>query len=72
MSNIAVPDCITVRGRVHNVVVLEDKSKLIDLYLRNGPEFFTISSRDLEGEIPGENAGIEVSVSGLCFYPTNT
>lgn len=63
---------ITIRGRVHSVTVVDAQgTQIFDLYIQNGPEFLAVSSQELEGQLPEVGAGLEVTVEGLCFYPTN-
>lgn len=66
------PNAIIIRGRVNNVLVLDDGNHLVDVYLRNGPEFVAVISSDINNHVPGVGIGLEIVVEGLCFYPTNT
>ena len=61
---------IVVLGRVHNFTEVDDHSGIVDLYLQTGPEFLAISSQELGGDIPVVGTALEVTVYGLCFYPT--
>lgn len=63
---------VTVRGRVHSAIEVRPGIQIIDLYLRNGPEFLSISSEELGGFTPSIGAALEVNVNGLRFYPSNT
>ncbi len=63
---------ITVRGRVHSAIEVSPGAQIIDLYLRNGPEFLSISSEELGGFIPSIGAALEVNVNGLRFYLSKT
>jgi len=63
-------DGVTLKGRVHNVVEVGEESNVIDVYLQAGPEFLAVSSQELRGKVPEVGVGIEITVQGLCFYPT--
>ncbi len=65
-------DRILIKGRIHNIIQLESGGYIIDLYLKNGPEFITISSEELNSFSPAIGAALEIHVHGLKFYPTNT
>jgi hypothetical protein len=68
------PEAGSVRivGTVHNVLTLEDGSCLFDVYVQSGPEFLTFASSDFSGPPPFLRDSIEITVSGLCCYPTWT
>jgi hypothetical protein len=56
-------------GRIHNILDYGDGKTILDVYIRNGPEFFTLSldaldDADLEG-----NDGLEITVGSLYIYP---
>lgn len=70
MSSANTPDAATLRGRVHNISDLDDNSQIIDLYLQTGPEFLAVSSAELNGVVPALGSALEITVHGLCFYPT--
>jgi hypothetical protein len=63
---------VTLRGRVHSTTEVGDNVQVIDLYLQTGPEFLAVSSEELGGVIPSIGTALEVTVHGLCFYPTGT
>jgi len=71
-SSTNTPSAVTLRGRVHNISELDENNRIIDLYLQNGPEFLAISSADLNGIVPALGSALEITVYGLCFYPTGT
>ncbi|MDO9354534.1 MAG: hypothetical protein Q7T55_12615 [Solirubrobacteraceae bacterium] len=70
MASAATPGATTLQGRVHNISELGENSHIIDLYLQNGPEFLALSSAELNGAVPALRSALEVTVHGLCFYPT--
>jgi hypothetical protein len=70
MSSANTPDAVTLRGRVHNISELDENSRIVDLYLQNGPEFLAVSSAELGGVVPAVDSALEITVYGLCFYPT--
>jgi hypothetical protein len=63
---------VRIVGDVHNILQLDDGGALFDVYLRAGPEFVTFESKDLPGHAPQLRESLEVTVEGLCFYPTWT
>jgi hypothetical protein len=71
-QNHASQDAISVYGRVHNVMAVGEGEELIDLYIQNGPEFLSIAKSELGASAPAIGTGIEVTLEGLCFYPSNT
>ena len=66
------PGSVRIVGTVHNILALDDGSSLFDVYVQAGPEFLTFASTDLPGQPPSLRDAIEVTVRGLCFYPTWT
>jgi hypothetical protein len=63
---------VRIVGDMHNILQLDDGGSLFDVYLRTGPEFVTFASKDLPGDSPQLSDSLEVTVKGLCFYPTWT
>jgi hypothetical protein len=63
-------DAITLSGRVHSITEVDERSQTLDLYLQTGPEFLAISSEELGGSAPKVGTALEITVHGLCFYPT--
>jgi hypothetical protein len=63
---------VTLRGRVHSTTEVDVNVQVVDLYLQTGPEFLAISSEELGGAVPSVGTALEVTVYGLCFYPTGT
>jgi hypothetical protein len=66
-----VPGGICVMGNVHSVMPISSGAALVDVYLQTGPEFLAIESTELGGTVPSVGMGLEVTLLGLCFYPTN-
>jgi hypothetical protein len=66
-----VPGGICVMGNVHSVMPISSGAALVDVYLQTGPEFLAIESTELGGTVPSVGMGLEVTVLGLCFYPTH-
>lgn len=66
-----VPGGICVTGAVHSVMPISSGVSLVDMYLQTGPEFLCIESTELGGTVPLVGTGLEVTLLGLCFYPTN-
>ncbi len=62
------PDGIHLLGRVHNILDYGDGKTIIDVYMQNGPEFFTVSSEMME-EVLEASAGLEITVGVLYVYP---
>ena len=65
-----IAGAVTLCGRVHSVMEVESGVEIIDLYLQKGPEFLAIKSTELGGSVPAVGSALEVTVYGLCFYPT--
>jgi hypothetical protein len=61
-------DGIHLLGRVHNVLDYGDGKTIIDVYMSNGSELFTVDSETLN-DIPEANDGLEITVGNLYIYP---
>lgn len=66
------PNETRIVGRVHNVIALDDGVSVYDVYLTNGPEFAAFDSDELGDSSLAKGVALEVTVLGLCLYPTNT
>lgn len=66
-----VPGGICVLGKVHCVLPTGSGQNLVDVYLQTGPEVMAIESAELDSAVPLVGMWLEVTVLGLCFYPTN-
>ena len=64
-------DGIHLLGRVHNVIDISNGKTVIDIYIQNGPEFFTTNSEAMNNEIPNINAGLEIIVDRLYIFPND-
>ena len=62
-------DGIHLRGRIHSILDYGDGRTIIDVYLQNGPEFFTVNLNASEEEGPDANEGLEITVSHLILHP---
>lgn len=62
---------VRVVGLVHNVVEVSEGVRLVDVYLRSGPEYVTFESSSL-GCSPTVGCGLEAVVRGLRFFPSWT
>jgi hypothetical protein len=71
-ASATIPGAVMLQGRVHNVLPIDSESSVVDLYLRTGPEFVAINSKQLGGFVPKVGSALEIHVHGLCFYPTDT
>jgi hypothetical protein len=64
-------DGIHLRGRIHSVLDYGDGTIFIDVYLQNGPEFFTIQLNAGEEGTPDANDGLEITVGHLILHPVS-
>jgi hypothetical protein len=71
-SCVSRSNAVKVCGRVHNVIDVGEGKSVIDIYIQNGPEFLSITSEELENQVPALGSALEITVENLCFYPTNT
>lgn len=55
-------DGIHLLGRVHNVLDYGDGKTIVDVYMQNGPEFFTVSSEVIDITDLESNGGLEIIV----------
>jgi hypothetical protein len=62
-------DGIHLAGRIHNVLDYGDGKTIVDVYLQNGPEFFTVTSEAMEDIDFDANTGLEIVVQSLHLYP---
>ena len=61
-------DGIHLLGRVHNVLDYGDGKTIIDVYMQNGSELFTVDSETVD-DVPEANDGLEITVGNLYFTP---
>jgi hypothetical protein len=64
-------DGVHLLGRVHDVFYIDKSKSIIDVYIQNGPEFFTVNSETVNNEIPEINSGLEIIVENLYIFPSN-
>jgi hypothetical protein len=62
---------LRVVGLAHHVVEVSEGVRLVDVYLRTGPEYVTFETSAL-GCTPTVGDGIEAVVRGLRFFPSWT
>ena len=55
-------------GRIHNIIDFGDGRTIIDVYLQNGAEFFTLDSSMMGDETFESDTGLEITVSNLYLY----
>ena len=56
-------------GRIHSVLDYGDGKTILDVYIQNGPELFTLSLDAMEDAVPEGNDGLEITVGSLYIYP---
>jgi hypothetical protein len=64
-------DGIHLRGKVHSMVDFGDGVTTIDVYIQNGPDFFTVNLEAMNNEPPEGNDGLEIIVDNLYLYPSD-
>lgn len=62
-------DGIHLVGRIHSILDYGDGRVVIDVYLQNGPEFFTVNLNATEEDAPDANDGLEIIVKNLFLSP---
>ena len=65
------PDGIHVVGRIHSILDYGDGRTIIDVYMQNGPEFFTVNLNATEEDVPDANEGLEIVVKNLFISPNS-
>ena len=61
-------DGIHLLGRVHNVLDYGDGKIIIDVYVQNGSDLFTVGSETVDDALEA-NDGLEITVRNLYIYP---
>ncbi len=61
-------DGIHLLGRVQSVLDYGDGKTIIDVYMQNGSELFTVDSETVD-DVPEANDGLEITVGNLYIYP---
>ncbi len=59
-------------GRFHSHFENGPDNVLIDVYSQCGPEFFLVTSEELNGRVPAVGTRLRLWMSGLVVYPTRT
>ena len=62
-------DGIHLLGRVHSILDYGDERIVIDVYMQNGPEFFTVHLDATEEDALVANDGLEIVVGNLYLRP---
>jgi hypothetical protein len=62
-------DGIHLAGRIHNILDYGDGRTIIDVYLENGAEFFSVKSDMIDDELLANDTGLEITVGNLYLYP---
>lgn len=66
------PSVILADGQIHHHLEIDPDYVLFDVYTQSGPEYFTVTSEDLEGTVPAVGSRLRVWLLGLSIYPTKT
>ncbi len=61
-------DGIHLLGKVHSVLDFGDGKTIVDIYMQNGPEFFTVDLDGIENDVLESNDGLEVTVRNMLLY----
>jgi len=64
-------DVIHLLGRIHSILDYGDGKTIIDVYMQNGPEYFTVNSEVIDSDSLESNAGLQITVSNLYIYPND-
>ena len=64
-------DGVHLLGRVHSILDYGDGRIVIDVYIQNGPELFTVNLNATEEEAPDANDGLEIIVKKLFLFPVS-
>ena len=62
-------DGVHLLGRVHNILDYGDGKTIVDIYIQNGSEFFTVNSDAIEDLSFDANTGLEIVVRNLYIHP---
>lgn len=62
-------DGIHLLGRVHNILDYGDGKTIVDVYIQNGPEFFSMNLDAIEDSSFDANTGLEIVVRNLYIHP---
>ncbi|MDP2340409.1 MAG: hypothetical protein Q8O67_05600 [Deltaproteobacteria bacterium] len=59
-------------GRVSSIVPIDETECLFDVYVRNGPEFFTVTEREAADAKLEVGTFVEVTADRVIFYPAGS
>jgi len=62
-------DGIHLVGRIHSILDYGDGRMIMDIYMQNGPELFTVNLETAEDQILDANDGLEFIVDHLYLHP---
>ncbi len=62
-------DGIHLLGKVHSILDYGDGKTIVDVYIQNGPELFTVNSESIDPAALEPNGGLEITVRNLYLYP---
>lgn len=63
---------IEIDGTVHNILQIDSDSAVVDVYIRNGPEYITFDTNELHNVLPVIDRRICIRGRKLTVYPTWT
>ena len=58
-------------GRIHSLLDYGDGAVVIDVYIQNGPEYFTVRLNAEEEDAPDANDALEIVVGHLYLQPVS-
>ena len=64
-------DGIHLLGKIHSILDYGDGRTVVDVYIQNGPEFFTVNLTSPEDDALDANDGLEVTVRNLYLHPVS-
>ena len=64
-------DGIHLLGRIHSILEYGDGKTIVDVYIQNGPELFTVSSEMIDIATLEPSGGLEITVGSLYLYPND-
>lgn len=64
-------DGVHLAGRIHNVLDYGDGKTVVDVYMQQGPEFFSVTSEAMDELSLDASTGLEIVVKTLYLQPTS-
>lgn len=58
-------------GRIHSILDYGDGRTVVDVYMQNGPEFFTVNLDSTDDKMLDANVGLEIIVKTLFLFPSS-